>query len=102
MNRYDIQVERASAGADLIFHVTVRDGQGAMRHEVTLSCRACERLTGGRHTPEDCVHAAFHFLLEREPMEAILSRFDMNVIERYFPDFDAELPRYLSREAPDR
>jgi hypothetical protein len=39
--------------------------------------------------------AAFRFLLEREPKESILARFDVSVIARYFPEFERELPRYL-------
>jgi hypothetical protein len=49
------------------------------------------------HAPEDCVEAAFRFLLDREPNESILSRFDVTVISRYFPEFERELPRYLSQ-----
>jgi hypothetical protein len=36
-------------------------------------------------------------LLDREPKESILGHFDVTVISRYFPVFDRELPRYLSR-----
>jgi hypothetical protein len=43
------------------------------------------------------VEAAFRFLLDREPKEAILSRFDITVISRYFPEFERELPGYLSK-----
>ena len=37
----------------------------------------------------------FHFLLDREPKELILQRFDVTVISRYFPEFERELPHYL-------
>jgi hypothetical protein len=36
-------------------------------------------------------------LLDREPKESILSHFDVTVISRYFPDFEREVPRYLSQ-----
>lgn len=39
--------------------------------------------------------AAFRFLLDREPASSILGRFDVTVIGRYFPEFEAELPGYL-------
>jgi hypothetical protein len=52
---------------------------------------------GGRHTPERCLEAAFRFLLDREPKESILGRFDLTVISRYFPEFERELPHYLER-----
>ena len=56
-----------------------------------------EQLTAGKHTPERCLEATFRFLLDREPKESILTRFDVTVISRYFPEFERELPRYLSR-----
>jgi 2-polyprenyl-6-methoxyphenol hydroxylase-like FAD-dependent oxidoreductase len=34
--------------------------------------------------------------LDREPKESILRRFDVTVISRYFPEFERELPHYLS------
>jgi hypothetical protein len=37
----------------------------------------------------------FQFLLEREPKESILRRFDVTVISRYFPEFEREFPHYL-------
>jgi hypothetical protein len=51
----------------------------------------------GAHTPERCIEAAFRFLLDREPKESILRRFDVTVICRYFPEFEHELPSYLSQ-----
>ena len=63
-------------------------------HHVTTSREMCERLMAGKHTPERCLEAAFRFLLDREP--SILRRFDVTVISRYFPEFEREMPRYLS------
>jgi len=39
------------------------------------------------------VRASFEFLLEREPAASILPRFDLTVIERYFPEWRAEMRR---------
>ncbi len=50
----------------------------------------------GKHTPERCLEAAFGFLLDREPKESIIGRFNVTLISRYFPEFERELPRYLS------
>jgi len=91
-----IQVRRTGEDDPLEFEVIVREGKGETRHDVTMSRETCERLTGGKHTPEGCLEAAFRFLLDREPKESILSRFDVTVISRYFPEFERELPRYLS------
>jgi hypothetical protein len=92
-----IEVRRSGEGEPLEFAVTVREGQGETRHRVTMARETFERLTAGQQAPEQCIEAAFRFLLEREPKEAILGRFDVTVIARYFPEFEHELPRYLAR-----
>ncbi len=71
-----IQVRRTAEQDPLIFEVVVREGKGETRHQVTMSRDTCERLTSGKHTPERCLEAAFKFLLDREPKESILRRFD--------------------------
>jgi hypothetical protein len=91
-----IEVRRISEGGPLSFEVVVREGAGETRHHVTMSREMCERLMAGKHTPERCLEAAFRFLLDREPKESILRRFDVTVISRYFPEFEREMPRYLS------
>jgi len=44
-----------------------------------MSRQMCDRLAAGKHTPERCLEAAFRFLLDREPKESILRRFDVTV-----------------------
>lgn len=58
-------------------------------------------MTSGNTQPSLLIEAAFRFLLDREPKESILSRFDISVISRYFPEFESVLPRYIEgiREA---
>ena len=97
-----IEITRRSAGEPLEFEVVVREGRGTSRHHVTMQTTLCERLTGGKHTPERCIEAAFRFLLDREPKESILRSFDVTVISRYFPEFERELPRYLAQLPPTR
>jgi len=91
-----IQIKRTGNGDQLEFEVLVRDANGESRHDVTMSKSTYERLMAGRHTPEACVDAAFRFLLEREPKDSILGRFDIGVISRYFPEFERALPRYFA------
>jgi hypothetical protein len=91
-----IQVRRIGEGDPLEFEVLVREANGETRHHVTMSRGTCERLTTGKHAPERLVEAAFRFLLDREPKESILGRFDVTSISRYFAEFERELPRYLS------
>jgi hypothetical protein len=90
-----IDMKRVAGGDPLEFEVVVREGNGETRHHVTIARTLCDKLTAGKHTPEACLDAAFRFLLDREPKESILARFDVTVISRYFPEFERELPRYL-------
>ena len=60
-------------------------------HEVTISDAAHARLTAGRMTKEALLRASFAFLLAREPNTAILARFEIEVIGRYFPDYAAAM-----------
>jgi hypothetical protein len=91
-----IEVRRTGEGEPLEFEVVVREGKDETSHHVTMARETCDRIAG-KHTPERCLEAAFRFLLDREPKESILGRFDVTVISRYFPEFERELPRYLSR-----
>lgn len=69
-----------------IFDVTVSDGRGTTTHEVTVWPSDVERYAPGS-APEDLLEASFRFLLEREPKESILRRFELPAIERYFPEY---------------
>jgi len=93
-----IEVRRTREGDPLAFDVVVREGGGETRHQVTMTRAVCERLAGGKHAPDLVIEAAFSFLLDREPKESILARFDVTVISRYFPEFERELPKYLTAE----
>lgn len=42
------------------------------------------------------VHESFSFLLEREPATAILGEFGLDVISRYFPEYEDEIRARLS------
>lgn len=97
-----IEVRQSTQADPIEFEVIVDSSGTSTRHRVTLSRSDCERLGGGAHPPADCVEAAFLFLLDREPKESILRRFNISDIGRYFPDFDERLPHYLSRVADRR
>lgn len=90
-----ITVRQTTGGDPLSFAVTVTEGDSETHHDVTMSRADCARLCGGPETAEHCVEAVFRFLLGREPKEAILARFDVSVVARYFPEFEAELAAYL-------
>jgi hypothetical protein len=87
-----IAVEKASAGE---FRVRVIEGRSETQHSVTLRPSDHQRLAGGSAEPEELIRKSFEFLLEREPKESILSRFDLPVIARYFPEYEREIRRRL-------
>jgi len=68
------------------FRVVVTDDSGSSSHLVTVMPSDVERYAPGA-SPEELLEAAFAFLLAREPKEAILARFELPVIEQYFPEF---------------
>ena len=90
-----IEVTQTGHGDPLEFEIVISDEDGATRHLVTMNGSDLQRLTGSEAAPEQCVRAAIRFLLDREPKEAILAHFDIMVIARYFPEFEARLPDYL-------
>lgn len=77
--------------------VVVGPDPGATRHVVTVSQAELAELAPGHYDPEELVRASFDFLLEREPREAILRRFELPVIERYFPGYADHIRRRLAR-----
>ena len=90
-----IHVQQAGNGDPMEFNVAVKEGQSQTLHRVTMSPSTYHELTGGKVSPERCIQAAFEFLLEQEPKESILSRFDVTVISRYFPSFERDVRRSL-------
>jgi hypothetical protein len=80
-----IEVEELS---DLVFRVTVDDGSKT-EHEVTLASGDVKRL--GAPDAMTLLQASFEFLLQREPKESILPRFELSVIGRYFPEWEEEM-----------
>lgn len=91
-----IEVKQTGHSEPLAFDVVIREAGQSTRHQVTLSARDRDRLGQGACRPERLIEACFRFLLDREPKEAILSRFDVSVISSYFPDFETALPRYIA------
>jgi hypothetical protein len=90
-----IEVRQTGNSDPLTFDVVIRESGNETRHRVTMSKADHGRLAKGSCPPQHCVEAAFRFLLDREPKEAILSHFDISVISRYFPDFETKLTRYI-------
>jgi hypothetical protein len=78
------------------FRVRVTESGSETSHDVTVGPRDYTKLTNAKVEPEELVRRSFEFLLEREPKESILTRFDLSVISGYFPEYEREIERRLS------
>jgi MFS family permease len=87
------QIAVAALGSgEYLVEVSERDT--ATEHIVTVSAAYAERL-GGAAGAVALLEESFRFLLEREPKESILRRFDLPVIARYFPEYPDEIIRRM-------
>ena len=76
------------------FEVIV-EGLTTTTHRVTLTHLYYQKLTNNQVTPEILVEKSFEFLLDRETNTSILSRFDLPIIERYFPEYEETIKKML-------
>ena len=58
-------------------------------HIVSVSDAIHDKLTKGKISKETLLEKSFEFLLEREPNTSILSQFEIEVISKYFPDYES-------------
>lgn len=77
-----------------VFNVTIEEDGSSTEHQVTIAPGDLESLTVNAPS-SDLVEASFRFLLDREPKESILSRFELGVISRYFPEYPERVGHYL-------
>jgi hypothetical protein len=85
---------RVSQIRGAVYDVVVDDGRGMTAHEVTVWPSDLARYAPDA-TPEALIEASFEFLLAREPKEAILRRFELPVIEQYFPEYATRIAGML-------
>lgn len=76
------------------FEVTVR-ALTTTTHTVKLTDDYYRKLTAGKVSPQTLIEKSFEFLLEREPNSSILLRFDLPLIQRYFPEYEKTLTKKL-------
>jgi hypothetical protein len=96
----EIDVRCEDAGGRRQCRVVVTDTRGASTFDVGVPAGpflASLLPDAGFDDTERLVRETFAFLLEREPRASILARFDLPVVERYFPEYPSEMRRRLSR-----
>lgn len=73
------------------FFVMVTEGETMTKHDVALTRAYYEKVTKKNVSPEEFVKRSFDFLLAREPKESILRKFDISIIQRYFPEYESKV-----------
>ncbi|MBF0426907.1 MAG: hypothetical protein HQL66_13925 [Magnetococcales bacterium] len=82
----------------LRFKVSVEEEGVRTEHTVTVDQMTFDRIVGsigGGCQPLGVVEASFRFLLDREPKEAILNRFDLTLIPHHFPEYFDQIAAYM-------
>jgi hypothetical protein len=77
-----------------IFEVTIDDNGSKATKTVTLDDKYHKKTTGGIIPKEETIRKSIEFLLEREPKESIMSKFNLKDIVKFFPEFES----YISME----
>lgn len=86
-----IEIEPLS---EKVYRVTVH-ADTVTTHEVTVDPSYRDRLGAGDIDGRKLVEKSFEFLLQREPNTQILRKFDLSVIQQYFPEYETEIRRAL-------
>ena len=77
------------------FEITVKADQ-LTKHVVSVTDQMLLNLTKNKISKEELLNFSFNFLLEREPNTSILSKFDIIVISKYFPEYISKVQNYCS------
>ena len=76
------------------FEITV-EKKITTKHTVLLTDEYYNGLTKKKISKKRLLEYSFQFLLEREPTTSILSFFELNMISKYFPEYESEIKKTL-------
>ena len=65
------------------------------KHTVILTDEYHDILTKKKISKKKLLEYSFQFLLDREPNTSILSSFKLNIISKYFPEYEKEIKKNL-------
>ena len=77
------------------FEITV-NADRITKHVVSVTDQMLLNLTNNKISKEELLNFSFNFLLEREPNTSILSKFDIILISKYFPEYVSKVENYCS------
>ena len=67
-------------------------------HIVALNDDIHNQMTKGFKSKEELILFSFKFLLERENNTSILSNFNLEIIQNYFPEYKNEIQNWVNHE----
>jgi len=79
-----------------VFEVLLDENDQKPPFTVTVNKEYYKKLTDGKVSPEELVERSFRFMVAREPKEAILEKFNLEVISKYFPEYEEEIRKSLA------
>ena len=82
--------------SDNKFEITVNK-KLITKHTVLLTDEYYDILTKKKISKKKLLQYSFQFLLDREPNTSILSSFELNIISKYFPEYENEIKSFLNK-----
>ena len=67
------------------------------KHTVLLTDKYYNILTKRKISKKKLLEHSFKFLLDREPNTSILSFFELNIISKYFPEYENEIKNLCTK-----
>ena len=80
--------------SDNKFEVTINK-KLITKHTVLLTDEYYDILTKKKISKKKLLEYSFQFLLDREPNTSILSFFELNIISKYFPEYENQIKKFL-------
>ncbi len=82
--------------SDNKFEITVNK-KLITKHKVLLTDEYHDILTKKKISKKKLLEYSFQFLLDREPNTSILSFFELNIISKYFPEYEYEIKNFCTK-----
>ena len=82
--------------SDNKFEITLNE-KPITKHTVLLTDEYHDSLTKKKISKKKLLEYSFQFLLHREPNTSILSFFELNIISKYFPEYENEIKNFCTK-----
>ena len=82
--------------SDNKFEITLNK-KSITKHTVLITDEYYDALTKKKISKKKLLEYSFQFLLDREPNTSILSFFALNIISKYFPEYENEIKYFCTK-----